>query len=76
MIMKSRNLLAFAVILLAGLIVTVLAAASSVVSTENGTKSDDFTLDGAILGKQLTGHTIDLEECEGRVSVFFIWGIT
>ncbi len=53
-----------------------LACAIAGSAVAGGAPSDDFTLDGAMLGKQLTGSTVTLEDCENRVSVFFIWGIT
>jgi hypothetical protein len=53
-----------------------LACAIAGSAVGGGSAPDDFTLDGAMLGKQLTGPTVTLEDCENRVSVFFIWGLT
>lgn len=53
-----------------------LAGLLAVSAPAGSTPSEDFTLAGAVLGKQLFGPAVDLCDCEGRVTVFFIWGIT
>ena len=53
-----------------------LAGLLAVSASAGSLPSDDFTLDGAVLGKQLFGPAVDLCDCEDRVTVFFIWGIT
>jgi hypothetical protein len=48
---------------------TVLAAAA----TAGG---DECTLDEVVFGKQLLGPHVMEEDCEGRVTLFVVWGIT
>ncbi len=38
--------------------------------------SDECTLDEVIFGEQLLGPAITEDDCRGRVTVFFTWGIT
>ena len=33
-------------------------------------------LDEVIFGKQLSGPAITEEDCRGRVTLFFVWGVT
>ncbi len=49
-------------------ILSLLAAAGSI--------PDGCAFDEVIFGKQLLGPTITEDDCRGRVTVFFVWGIT
>lgn len=53
-------------------LITALAAAPA----SSAAAEDECTLDELVFGKQLLGPNIMEEDCERRISVFFVWGIT
>jgi|GEM_PF-2480869 len=54
----------------------VLVSTSLSMTTGAANLSDGCTLDEVIFGEQLLGPAITEDDCRGRVTLFFTWGIT